>query len=63
MYTLTITCPYISLAVGMLSQYQSSLWLNHWKVAKKVMHYLQDTKGYMFTYKHSGHIKIIDYSD
>ena len=35
----------------------------HWKVAKKVMHYLQGTKDYMLTYKHCDTLEVIGYSD
>jgi hypothetical protein len=40
----------IAYAIGMLRRYQSNLGMEHWKVAKKVMRYLQGTKNHMLTY-------------
>ena len=63
MYAQTCTRPDISFAVGMLGRYQSNPGMDHWKAAKRVMQYLQGTKGLMLTYRHSGHLDIIGYSD
>jgi len=41
----------IAFAVGMLRRYESNLGIDHWRVAKKVMRYLQGIKGYMLMYK------------
>ena len=49
MYAQICTRPYISFAVDMLGRYQSNLGLEHWKVAKKVLRYLQGTKSHMLT--------------
>ncbi|XP_058211498.1 secreted RxLR effector protein 161-like [Rhododendron vialii] len=63
MYAQTCTRPDISFAVGMLGSYQSNLGMEHWKVVKKVMRYLQGTKDYMPTYSKSDHLDVIKYSD
>ena len=35
----------------------------HWKVAKRVLRYLQRTKSYMLMYRKSKRLAIIEYSD
>ncbi|XP_070015892.1 secreted RxLR effector protein 161-like [Nicotiana sylvestris] len=60
MYAHTCTRPDISFAIGMLGRYQSNPGMDHWKAAKKVLHYLQ---GYMITYRRSDHLDVIGYSD
>ena len=37
--------------------------MEHWKAAKRVMRYLQGTKDYKLTYKHTDHLEVIGYSD
>ena len=44
MFAQTCTRPNISFVVGMLGRYQSNPGIEHWKAAKKVIRYLQDTK-------------------
>jgi hypothetical protein len=63
MYTQTCTRPDISFAVGILGRYQSNPGMDHWKAAKKVMRYLQDTKDFMLTFKRSDILEVTDYSD
>ena len=63
MYAQTCTRPNISFAIGMLGRYQSNPGLDHWKVAKKVLRYLQETKKHMLTYKRSDHLQVIGYTD
>ena len=63
MYAQTCKRPDISFAVGMLGRYQSNPGLDHWKVAKKVLRYLQGTKDHMLTYKRSNHLEVIGYTD
>ena len=46
----------------MLGRYQSNLELKYWKAAKKVMWYLQGTKHYSLTYKHTDHLEVVGYS-
>ena len=53
MYAQVCTRQDIGLIVGLLGRYQSKLGLDHWKAAKKVMRYLQGTKDYKLTYKHT----------
>ena len=63
MYAQTSTRPDISLAVGMLGRHQSNPGLEHWKVAKKVLRYLQGTKNHMLTYRKYDHLEVIGYTD
>lgn len=63
MYAQTCTRPDISFAVGILGRYQSNPGMDHWKAAKKVLRYLQEMKNYVFTYRRSGHLDMIGYSD
>ena len=53
MYAQVCTRQDIGLIVGLLGRYQSNPGLDHWKAAKKVMRYLQGTKDYKLTYKHT----------
>ena len=46
----------------MLGRYQINPGLDHWKVAKKVMRYLQGTKDYMLTFKRSDNLEVTGYS-
>ena len=63
MYAHTYTRLDISFAVRMLGRYQSNPGVDHWKVVKKVLRYLQETKDHMLTYKRFGHREVIGYSD
>ena len=63
MYAQTCTKPKISFAIGILGRYQSNLGMDHWKVAKKVLRYLQGMKEHMLTYRKSDHLEVIGYSD
>ena len=63
MYAQVSTRPDIAFAVGILGRYQSNPGMEHWKVAKRVMRYLQGTKDYKLTYKHSDHLEVIGYSN
>jgi len=53
----------IALAVGMLGWYQSNPGLENWKAAKRVMRYLQGTKGYNLTFKHIDSLEAFRYED
>jgi hypothetical protein len=57
------TRPDIAMAVGMLGRYQSNPGMEHWKAAKKVTQYLQGTKDYSLTFKHTDHLEVVGYSD
>ena len=63
MYLQTCTRPDISFIVGMLGRYQSNPSIDHWKVAKKVLRYLQGTKDYMLTFKRYDQLEVIGYTD
>ena len=63
MYAQICTRANISFATEMLGRYQSNSGMELWKVAKKVMRYLQGTKDHMLTYRRSNHLKVIGYSD
>ena len=45
MYAQVCTRPDIAYIVGMLGRYLSNPGMDHWKAAKRVMRYLQRTKG------------------
>ena len=59
----TCTRPNNSFVMGVLSMYQSNPGMDNWKVAKKVLNYLQGTKDYMLTYKRFDHLEVIGYPD
>ncbi|CAM8920181.1 unnamed protein product [Rhodiola kirilowii] len=63
MYALVCTRPDIAFAVGVLGRYQSNPGLERWKAAKKVMRYLQGTKDYKLTYKHTDNLEVVGYTD
>ena len=47
----------------MLGRYQSNPSIDHWKVVKKVLRYLQGTKDYMLTCRITDNLEIIGYSN
>ena len=49
--------------VGVLGRYLIDLGQSHWKVAKKVLRYLQGTKDLMFTYRHTDTLEVVGFSD
>jgi len=63
MYAQVCTRPDIAYAVGMLRRYQSNPGIYHWKVAKKVIRYIQGTKEYNLTYRRSDDLEVIGYSN
>ena len=63
MYAQVCIRPDIAFVVGMLGRYQSDPGLDHWRVAKKVMRYLQGTKDYMLMYRWTNNLEVIGYSD
>ncbi|XP_049345469.1 secreted RxLR effector protein 161-like [Solanum verrucosum] len=62
-YAQRCTRPDINFDVGMLGRYQINPGIDHWKVVKKVLRYLQGTKNHMLTYRISDHLDVIGYSD
>ncbi|XP_074306256.1 secreted RxLR effector protein 161-like [Silene latifolia] len=63
MYAQVCTRPDIAYAVGVLGRYQSNSGLDHWKVAKKVLRYLQGTKNYMLMFRRTENLEVVGYSD
>ena len=63
MYAKIYTQPDIAYVVGMLGRYQSNPGIDHWKVVKKVLRYLQETKYYILTYRRTNNLEIIGYFD
>ena len=63
MYAHVCTRPNIAYVVGVLGRYQSNPRVDHWKVSKKVICYLQVTKHFMLTYKQTGYLEVTGYSD
>jgi len=63
MYAQVCTRPDIAFAVGMLGRYYSNPSIDHWRVAKKVMRCLQETKDYMLMYRQTNNLDVIGYSD
>ena len=53
MYAQVCTHPDIAFVVDVLGRYLSDPGQSHWKVAKKVLRYLQGTKDLMLTYRHT----------
>ncbi|KAL6327727.1 hypothetical protein AAG906_024696 [Vitis piasezkii] len=62
MYAQVCTRPDIAYIVGMLGRYLSNPGMDHWRAAKRVMRYLQRTKGYMLTYRRLDQLEFIGYS-
>ena len=63
MYAQVCPRPDIAFVVGMLGKYLSDPDQSHWKAAKKVLRYLQDTKDLMLTYRHTNTLGVIGFSD
>ena len=63
MYAQVYTRPNIAYVVGLLGRYQSNPSIDHWKVVKKVLRYLQETKYYILTYRRTNNLEIIGYFD
>ena len=59
MYAQVCTRLDLAYIVGMLGRYLSNPGMDHWKAVKRVMRYLQRTKGYMLTYRKSDQLEII----
>ncbi|WJZ98736.1 hypothetical protein VitviT2T_017245 [Vitis vinifera] len=63
MYAQVCTRPDIAFVVGMLGRYLSNLGSQHWKVAKKVLRYLQGTKDLMLTYQSTNILDVVGFCD
>jgi hypothetical protein len=62
-YAQVCTRPDLAFVTGLLGRYQKKPGIEHWKLVKKVMRYLQGTKGLMLTYKRSDSLQIEGCSD
>jgi hypothetical protein len=62
-YAQVCTRPDLAFVTGLLGRYQKNSGIEHWKLVKKVLRYLQGTKGLMLTYRRSDSIQIEGYSD
>ena len=63
MYAQVCTRPDLAFVTGMLGRFQSNPGPEHWKLIKKVLRYMQGTKGYMLTYRRSDNLEVVGYSD
>jgi hypothetical protein len=62
-YAQVCTCLDLAYITGLLGRFQSNPGLDHWKLVKKVLRYLQETKGLMMTYKRLDSLQIVGYTD
>jgi hypothetical protein len=62
-YAQVCTRPDIAYVTGLLGRFQSNSGPKHWKLVKKVLRYLQGTKGLMLTYRKTESLRIVGYSD
>jgi hypothetical protein len=62
-YAQVCTRPDIAYVTGLLGRFQSNPGLEHWKLVKKILCYLQGTKGLMLTYRKTESLRIVGYSD
>jgi hypothetical protein len=53
----------LAFVTGLLDRFQSNPGIEHWKLVKKVLRYLQGTKDLMLTYRKSNSLQIAGYSD
>ncbi|XP_050133151.1 secreted RxLR effector protein 161-like [Malus sylvestris] len=58
-------CTWLDLAfiVGLLGRYQSNLGGMHWVAAKKVLRYLQRTKGFLLVYGKNNILEVVGFTD
>ena len=62
-YAQVCTRPDIAFVTGVLGRFQSNPGIEHWKIVKKTLRYLQGTKGLMLTYRRSDSLQVEGYSD
>ena len=62
-YAQVCTRPDLAFVIGLLDRYQSNSGIEHWRLVKKVLRYLQGTKGLMLTYRRSDSLHIEGYTD
>ena len=63
MYAQVCTRPDLAFVTGILGRYQSNPGIDHWRMVKKALRYVQGTKGLMLTYERSDALEILGYSD
>jgi hypothetical protein len=63
MYAQVCTHPDLAFVTGMLGRYQKNPGVSHWNGIKKVLRYIEGTKGLMLTYERSDSLEIVGYSD
>ena len=62
-YAQVCTHPDLAFVIGILGRYQSNPGIEHWRMVKKALCYVQVTKGLMLTYRRSDSLHIEGYSD
>ena len=62
-YAQVCTHPDLAFVTVILGWYQSNPGIEHWRMVKKALRYLQGTKGLMLTYRRSDSLHIEGYSD
>jgi hypothetical protein len=62
-YTQVCTRPDLAFVTGLLGRFQSNPGIEHWRLVKKALRYLQGTKCLMLSYKRSDSLQIVGYSD
>jgi hypothetical protein len=62
-YAQVCTRPDIAYVIRLLGRFQSNPGPEHWKLVKKVLRYLEGTKGLMLTYRKIESLRIVGYSD
>jgi hypothetical protein len=63
MYAQVCTRLDLASVTGMLERYQKNPGVSHWNGIKKVLRYIQGTKGLMLTYERSDSLEIVGYLD
>jgi hypothetical protein len=62
-YAQVCTCPDLAFVNGVLGRFQSNPGIEHWKMVKKALRYVQGTKDLILTYRRSESLVIEGYSD
>ena len=62
-YAQVCTCSDLAFVTGLLGRYQSNPGIEHWRLVKKVLRYLQGIKGLMLMYRRSDSLHIEGYID
>ena len=60
-YAQVCTCPDLVFVTRVLGRFQSNPGIEHWKMVKKALRYLKDTKGLMLTYRRFDSLEIESY--